>query len=132
MRLNVRKGWFVGLGILIVVLIGLRAAAPFAVQRYVNRVLDRAEGYNGRIGDVDLALIRGAYQIEDVEILKSDGKVPVPLFKSPLVDLSIEWPHDFQHADHIAFLPILLRAAAVGMVMAAQTTFLHVARRVVE
>jgi hypothetical protein len=85
------RGWLVGLGILVVVLVGARIAAPFAVQRYVNRVLDRAEGYDGQIGDVDLALIRGAYQIEDVEIVKSSGKVPVPLFESPLVDLSIEW-----------------------------------------
>jgi hypothetical protein len=81
----------VGLGILVVVLVGVRVAAPYAVQRYVNRVLDRAEGYNGHIGDIDLSLIRGAYQIEGVEIVKSDGKVPVPLFESPLVDLSIEW-----------------------------------------
>jgi hypothetical protein len=86
-----RKGWIVGLGILVALLVAVRAVAPLAVQRYVNRVLDRAEGYDGRIGDVDLGLWRGAYQIEDVEIVKSDGKVPVPLFKSPLVDLSIEW-----------------------------------------
>jgi hypothetical protein len=90
-RLIARKGWFVGLGILIVVLVGVRVAAPYAVQRFVNRVLDRAEGYDGRVGDIDLSLLRGAYQIEDVEIVKSGGKVPVPLFKSPLVDLSIEW-----------------------------------------
>jgi hypothetical protein len=77
--------------VLALLLVGARAYAPIAVQRYVNRVLDRTEGYHGRIGDVDLNLYRGAYQIENVEILKSDGRVPVPLLRSPLVDLSVEW-----------------------------------------
>lgn len=81
----------IALAVLAVLLIGARAVAPVFVQRYVNGVLDRAEGYDGRIGDVDLALWRGAYQIEDVDIVKSDGRVPVPLLRSPLVDLSIEW-----------------------------------------
>ena len=91
MQLIARKGWIVGLVIFIALLVAVRAAAPLALQRYVNHVLDRAESYDGHIGDVDLGLWRGAYRIEDVEIVKSDGKVPVPLFESPLVDLSIEW-----------------------------------------
>jgi len=69
----------------------VRALLPVAIQRYVNGVLDRDETYEGRIGDVDVALLRGAYEIEDVEIRKRDGKVPVPLFAAPRVDLSIEW-----------------------------------------
>jgi hypothetical protein len=81
----------IALGVLVASLIAARAYAPIAVQRYVNRVLDRAKGYHGQIGDVDLALLRGAYQIEDVDIVKTGGKAPVPLLRSPLVDLSIEW-----------------------------------------
>jgi hypothetical protein len=77
--------------LLALLLVAARAWAPIALQRYVNRVLDRAEGYHGKIGDVDLNLLRGAYEIEDVEILKSEGRVPVPLLRTPLVDLSIEW-----------------------------------------
>lgn len=72
-------------------LLGARAVAPLALQRYVNRVLDRTEGYRGRIGDVDLALWRGAYTIENVEIEKSSGKVPVPFLRAREVDLSLEW-----------------------------------------
>jgi hypothetical protein len=81
----------VALALLAALLLAARAYAPIAVQRAVNERLDRAKGYEGRIGDVDLALLRGAYQIEDVAILKSGARVPVPLFRSPLVDLSIEW-----------------------------------------
>jgi hypothetical protein len=57
----------------------------------VNRVLDRNPTYEGHIGDVDVALIRGAYQIEDVAILKRGKSAPVPFFDAELVDLSIQW-----------------------------------------
>ena len=95
--MSARATWIAGLAALVLVLIAARAYAPIALQRYVNRALDRAEGYEGRIGDVDLNLLRGAYEIENVEILKSGGKAPVPLLSSPLVDLSIEWRDD----DHV-------------------------------
>jgi len=81
-------GLFAALALL---LVAARVAAPSWLQRYANRVLDRTEGYSGRIGDVDLALLRGAYTIEDVEIEKSGGEVPVPFLRSPSVDLSVEW-----------------------------------------
>jgi uncharacterized protein YhdP len=77
--------------VLALLLLGARAAAPTLIQRYVNRVLDRTEGYRGSIGDVDLALLRGAYTIENVRMDKETGKVPVPLFRAREVDLSIEW-----------------------------------------
>ena len=77
--------------VLALLLLGARAAAPTLIQRYVNRVLDRTEGYRGSIGDVDLALVRGGYTIEDVRMDKDTGKVPVPLFRAREVDLSIEW-----------------------------------------
>jgi hypothetical protein len=69
----------VGLGLvaLAVLLIAARAIAPIALQRYVNRVLDRANGYHGQIGDVDISLWRGAYQIEDVDIVKDEARAAV-------------------------------------------------------
>ena len=79
------------LAIVIAMAIATRIALPFAIQRYVNRVLDRNDTYAGSIGDVDVALFRGAYAIEQVEIHKRNGKVPVPLFASERVDLSIQW-----------------------------------------
>src|SRR4030095_2073255 len=75
----------------IVLLLAARAVLPIAIQRYVNRVLARDETYIGHVGDVDVALIRGAYQVEDVRIDKRNGKVPVPFFSAENADLSIEW-----------------------------------------
>lgn len=83
--------WVWGLLALGAVLIGVRAALPGLVKRYVNRELDALEGYSGRVGDVDLSLWRGAYVIEDVRIVKTGGKVPVPFFAARAIDISVEW-----------------------------------------
>ena len=77
----------IGFGVLLL----LRALLPIAIQRYVNRVLDRNEHYGGHAGDVDVALIRGAYTIESVEIRKRNARVPVPLLACEQIDLSIQW-----------------------------------------
>ena len=60
----------IGFGVLLL----LRALLPIAIQRYVNRVLDRNEHYGGHAGDVDVALIRGAYTIESVVIRKRNDQ----------------------------------------------------------
>ncbi|WP_148862143.1 AsmA family protein [Marinobacter fonticola] len=72
-----------------IVLIAMRAALPEVLQRYVNRTLDSAEGYSGQVGDIDLALWRGAYVINNVEIDKATGEVFAPLFSARKVDLSL-------------------------------------------
>lgn len=65
------------------VLVGLRVALPQLVQDYVNKKLDEMPEYDGRIGDVDMHLWRGAYSIQSIEIVKTEGDVPVPFFESP-------------------------------------------------
>lgn len=72
-------------------LVLLRAALPFLVRGYVNRTLDRIPEYEGQIGDVDLALFRGAYSIENVRLVRTKGKVPVPFFSAPRVEFSVQW-----------------------------------------
>src|SRR5512140_3365478 len=76
---------------LIVLLIVVRLAAPYVLQHYVNRTLNRHPEYGGRIGQVHLHLIRGAYSIEHVDILKRSGKVPVPFVSARTVDFSMDW-----------------------------------------
>ncbi len=74
-----------------VVLFALRAALPTIVKRYANRQLAQLKDYEGHIGDVDISLIRGAYRIENLTLLKRGGKVPVPFIAVREIDLSIEW-----------------------------------------
>jgi hypothetical protein len=57
-------------------------ALPHLVQRYGNQKLDDMPEYAGRIGDVDMHLWCGAYSIQSIETVKTDGDVPVPFFKS--------------------------------------------------
>ena len=47
--------------------------------------------YDGKIGDIDVHLWRGAYSINDIRLLKTTGNVPVPLFAAKRVDLAIQW-----------------------------------------
>src|SRR4051794_7132926 len=76
---------------LAVLLIAARLAAPTAVRWYVNRTINRSEMYEGRIGAVQLHLWRGAYEIDDVRLLKKTGNVPVPLFAAKRVDFAMQW-----------------------------------------
>ena len=59
-----RHRWLRGLGIfllLIVALVGVaRLFLPSELRKYVNRTLDRNQLYEGRIGDVQVHLLRGA------------------------------------------------------------------------
>jgi Domain of Unknown Function (DUF748) len=82
--------WLVLLVILAAVI--ARPFLPRVVRWYVNRTLSQSPLYQGKIGDVDLHLWRGAYSIRDVRILKTTGNIPVPLFAAKELELSIEWP----------------------------------------
>jgi hypothetical protein len=78
--------------LLLVVLLAIgRLMLPRFVQAYVNLTLDRNPLFDGRIGEVDIHLWRGAYSIRDIKLVKTTGNVPVPLFAAARVDLAIEW-----------------------------------------
>src|ERR1041385_3560110 len=68
-----------------------RALMPWVVRDYVNRTLDRNPLYAGEIGKVRIHLWRGAYSINDLQISKTSGNVPVPLFAGKRVDFAIQW-----------------------------------------
>ncbi|MBF8743074.1 MULTISPECIES: DUF748 domain-containing protein [Pseudomonas] len=76
---------------LLALLLALHLALPYLVRDYLNDRLADMGDYRGRITDVDLAWWRGAYQINGLEIVKTTGKVPVPLLDAPLIDLSVSW-----------------------------------------
>lgn len=84
--------------IIVALLVGLRVALPYLVKWYVNKTIDEMPEYDGRIGDVDMKLWRGAYEIESIDIIKTDGDVPVPFFSSKRVEFSVEWRAIFQGA----------------------------------
>lgn len=79
-------------------LIALRIALPFIVLHYLNKYLANLGEYTGHVEDVDIALLRGAYQIEDLRIEKIAGKKKQPFLYIPLMDLSVEWKSLFKGA----------------------------------
>jgi hypothetical protein len=68
-----------------------RALLPSFVRNYVNRTLDRNFLYEGRIGNVEIHLLRGAYSINGVHISQRTGNVPVPLLAAKRIDFSVQW-----------------------------------------
>jgi hypothetical protein len=80
----------------VVLLVVARLLLPYFVLRYVNKQLADMGDYTGHIEDVDIQLIRGAYQIDDLRIRKVNGKIKEPFLYIPKTDLSIEWKSLFK------------------------------------
>lgn len=77
--------------VLAVILAVGRLMLPRYVRHYVNSALDRSLAYSGKIGDVQIHLLRGAYSIHDITISKRLASVPVPFFEAKRIDFSIQW-----------------------------------------
>jgi len=87
--------WLRGVGIFLLLIVALggvaRVLLPSQLRKYVNRTLDRNQLYEGRIGDVQVHLWRGAYSIHDVKISQRTGNVPVPLLAAKQIDFAVQW-----------------------------------------
>lgn len=79
--------------IIIGCLVIARLILPYAVLRYANKTLANMDGYYGHVNDIDIALIRGAYQLDSIYLNKLDSTTgkQTPFFAASKVDLSIEW-----------------------------------------
>jgi hypothetical protein len=75
----------------IVLLVAARVALPYVVEDFVNRKLAGLDSYDGHVGDIDIHLWRGAYSIDQIEIVKTGAKRPVPFFRGDRVNFSVEW-----------------------------------------
>lgn len=85
-----KKSVKIFLGIVILLIIA-RLVLPYFVLRYVNKTLANLDGYTGHVSDVDIALYRGAYQIDSINIRKVNGKIEEPFIMIPKMDLSVDW-----------------------------------------
>jgi hypothetical protein len=89
MVLKKRRNLIIFLGSLLVLLIAIHIALPYKLLKLVNVELQNIPSYTGHVEDIDVALIRGAYKIKSIKLEKTGGKIPVPFFSAPLIDLSI-------------------------------------------
>jgi uncharacterized protein DUF748 len=89
---NLVKRWWFWLPVVVVAaFLVVHTYLAIWVRDYVNRKLSEIHGYHAHVAAVTLHLWRGAYQVHNIEITKTTGKVPVPFFSAPLVDLSVQW-----------------------------------------
>ncbi len=82
--------------VVVVLLIIVRLLLPYFVLRYVNKTLADMGSYTGHVEDIDIHLIRGAYQIDDLRIRKVNGDITKPFLYIPKTDLSVEWKSLFR------------------------------------
>ncbi len=80
------------IGIVAVLAVAARLAAPMAVERYVNRQLADMGDYRGSVTNIELSLIRGGYVLHNLEIVKRDAAGDTPPFATiPSMDLALQW-----------------------------------------
>src|SRR5215470_15278807 len=86
-----RNKWLLTLAIVAVVIVAVRLAMEPVLLRYANRKLDALPAYGGHIDDLDLALLRGGYDIKGIEIVKTGAGQPVPFIKADRIEATVEW-----------------------------------------
>ncbi|UYL09846.1 DUF748 domain-containing protein [Bdellovibrio sp. SKB1291214] len=78
--------------IVLIVLIAVRLALPYGIKYGINWYMgNKMENYKGHIEDFDLALYRGAYQIQDLKIWEKKKSPKQALVSVKEIDLSLAW-----------------------------------------
>ena len=85
-----RRCFYIVVG-LIVLLAAARIAAPYVLRAQINKRLQKIPDYTGEVGVIHLSVLRGAYELLDVKIVKRDGDPNEPFFAAKLIDFSIAW-----------------------------------------
>ncbi|MCW8093298.1 DUF748 domain-containing protein [Alteromonas sp. ASW11-130] len=107
MQSKIFSRWTTGFVIFLAVLIALRMALPYATEWYLNKMLSEEDGFAGKetpkafvgqVGDVDIMLWRGAYSLENIELVKRNGKIQEPFIKVREVEFSLLWSALFDGA----------------------------------
>jgi hypothetical protein len=86
-----RNRYLLIISIVVVVLIGARVALEPILLDYVNDKFEALQAYDGHVADLDLALLRGGYDIQGIEIVKTGAGQPVPFFKADRIEATVEW-----------------------------------------
>jgi hypothetical protein len=80
----------IGIGI-IAILLFVRLMLPGYIQNSIVEAVNATEGYRCELHDVDLALYRGAIQLDSFRIFATDNTVELPFFSAKQVEGSIHW-----------------------------------------
>lgn len=95
-----KKKWKRFFLVVVVLIVVARLLMPYVLLHYVNKTLAGIRGYRGHVEDIDLAVIRGAYVIRNLRMMKVDTLTgqqdSIPFFTSPEIDLSVQWQAIFK------------------------------------
>ncbi len=69
---------------------------PPVVKYVINDKLKNIDGYYGHAEDVDIALYRGAYQIQGIHLYSDELGDEFPLLEMTEIDISVEWKAIFK------------------------------------
>ena len=85
------KHALIALLVIVALLVAARAALPWYLKKYINDSLDGIPGYYGHVADVDVALWRGAYNIQGLSLVKTNGSEREPFVAIDDIDISVDW-----------------------------------------
>ncbi len=81
--------------IILLVLIGVRIGLPYFLKNRLVAAVNKVEGYECRLNDLDLALFRGAMIFQGFEIKITTNDVTKPFVYIKNADISVEWKEIF-------------------------------------
>lgn len=86
------RPWLLVAGLLpVLVLLGVRLALPGLLKDAINRRLDTIPAYAGRVDDVGVSLLRGAYTMKGLRIEKREAGTTHPFVSVEELDFSLAW-----------------------------------------
>lgn len=98
-----KKHPFIIAGLAAVILVAFaQLLGPLAVVHYANKKIARIGAYSGHIGNITIHLWRGAYTVEDITVVKMNGKIPAPYFEAKKIDFSVQWKTLILHRSVVA------------------------------
>jgi hypothetical protein len=87
-----RRRWIIGTLIVVVALVvALRLALSTIATHVANERLRAIGEYSGHVDDIDLALIRGAYVLRGLRIVKPSAHTQTPFLDVERIDVSLQW-----------------------------------------
>lgn len=89
--MRTRDKWIIGLAAVAAALAVVRLALPTLVTDYANSRLAAVGEYSGHVASVDIDLVRGAYAIHGLRIVKPGVDSQTPFFEVDRIDMSLEW-----------------------------------------
>ncbi|HEY8520665.1 MAG TPA: DUF748 domain-containing protein [Gammaproteobacteria bacterium] len=89
--MRTRDKWLFALAAAALAVVALRLALPTLVLRYANAQIASMGEYSGHIEDVSLSVLRGAYVLHGVTVVKPEAVVATPFLDLERMDISVQW-----------------------------------------